>query len=214
MSNKLYSKVFMWMFIGLMISAITAHIISSNEALLNAIYDGPWFMGLIILEIVLVIFLSLKITKISPRSAKISFLVYSLINGMTLSYIFVFYQLTSIALIFGLTSLIFGIFSLIGFTTKLDLSKLGTIAFMGLIGIIIASLINLFLKSPGLDYILSIIGILVFVTLIAYDIQKIRRISALIPNEDNAAIYGALELYLDFINIFIRLLHLFGKAKE
>lgn len=214
MNDKLFSKVYMWMFIGLLTSALTAYFVSISPGLLNAVFGSNWYIGLIILELVIVIFLSMKIRDLSPTAAKLSFLVYSLINGMTLAFIFILYQLTSVALIFGLTALIFGIFSFVGFVTNIDLTKMGSIAIMGLIGIIIASIINMFLRSSGLDLLLSIVGILVFIALIAYDTQKIKRISSYIPNEDNAAVYGALTLYLDFINIFLRLLRLFGKARD
>lgn len=214
MKDKLFSKVYMWMFIGLLVSAVAAFVVSTNELLVNAIYGGSWYIGLIILELVIVIYLSRKIRDLSPSAAKLSFLVYSLINGMTLASIFIIYELGSIALIFGLTALIFGAFSLIGFVTKVDLSKIGSIAFMALFGIIIAYIVNMFLQSAGLGLSLSIVGILIFIVLIAYDTQKIKAIATYIPNEDNAAVYGALILYLDFINIFIRLLHLFGRARD
>lgn len=214
MNDKLFSKVYMWMFIGLLVSAVTAYFVSISPTLINTIFGSNWYIGLIILELVVVIFLSMKIRDLSPTAAKLSFIVYSLINGMTLAFIFILYQLTSVALIFGLTALIFGVFSIIGFVTKIDLTKIGSIAIMGLFGIIIASIINMFLRNTGLDLVLSIVGILVFIVLIAYDTQKIKRISSYIPNEDNAAVYGALTLYLDFINIFLRLLRLFGKARD
>lgn len=214
MNDKLFSKVYMWMFIGLLVSAVTAYFVSISPTLINTIFGSNWYIGLIILELVVVIFLSMKIRDLSPTAAKLSFIVYSLINGMTLAFIFILYQLTSVALIFGLTALIFGVFSIIGFVTNIDLTKIGSIAIMGLFGIIIASIINMFLRNTGLDLVLSIVGILVFIVLIAYDTQKIKRISSYIPNEDNAAVYGALTLYLDFINIFLRLLRLFGKARD
>ncbi len=214
MNDKLFSKVYMWMFIGLLVSALTAYFVSISPTLINTIFGSNWYIGLIILELVVVIFLSMKIRDLSPTAAKLSFIVYSLINGMTLAFIFILYQLTSVALIFGLTALIFGVFSIIGFVTNIDLTKIGSIAIMGLFGIIIASIINMFLRNTGLDLVLSIVGILVFIVLIAYDTQKIKRISSYIPNEDNAAVYGALTLYLDFINIFLRLLRLFGKARD
>lgn len=214
MKDNLFSKVYLWMFLGLMVTAISAFLVSTNEALLTAVYANNWYIGLMIIEIILVIYISRKIRDLSTNAARLSFLIFSFVNGMTLAFIFILYQLTSITMIFGLTALIFLIFSLIGFFTKLDLSKYGSIAIMGIIGIIIVSLINLFLKSSGLDLALTILGLLLFIGLIAYDTQKIKKISSYIPNEDNAAIYGALTLYLDFINIFIRLLSLFGKSRD
>ena len=141
--------------------------------------------------------------------------LYSFITGLTLSYIFLVFLLPSILIIFLAAAFMFGIFGLIGYFTKVDLSKLSTILLMALLGIIIASVINIFLGNATIDMIISIVGIIVFVIFVAYDIQKAKLFATLdtIP-EDNLAIYGALNLYLDFINLFLHLLSMFGNSRD
>ena len=171
------------------------------------------YILLIIVEFVLVIFLSARVHKMQPNTAKIVFMLYSIVTGLTFSSIFVVYQLQSILIIFLVTSGIFGIFSLIGYKTNIDLSKFSTYLFMMLIGIIICSIINAFLGNSVFDIIISCISIIVFIGYTAYDVQKIKRLANSSVSE-NVAIIGALELYLDFINIFIDLLRLFGKNRD
>lgn len=211
--NKIFSKVFMWMFIGLFVSFITGIYVSSNQTMLENVYSNI-FIWFVLAEFGLVIYLSARINKMSFNSAVISYLLYSFVSGLTLSIIFAVYQFSSIIMVFGLTSLVFLIFSLIGYFTSIDLTKLGTILFMGIIAIIIASIVNIFLGSYQLDLISIILGIIIFMGFIMYDIQKIKRMTLMIPDTDKAAIFGALQLYLDFINLFIRLLSLFGKSKD
>ena len=148
-----------------------------------------------------------------PTTAKISFLLYSFVSGLTFSSIFVTYQLSSIMYVFLIAAVVFGIFALIGAYTKKDLSKLGTYLAMGLFGVILITIFNLFIGSSTTVLILSIVSILIFIGYTAYDVQKILRLydNSILP-EDNLAIYGALELYLDFINIFLDLLQLFGDS--
>ena len=149
----------------------------------------------------------------SPTTARICFLLYSFITGITFGAIFIVYQITSIIYTFLITAIVFGLCALIGKTTKMDLTKMGSYLIIGLFGVIICSIVNIFLKSTGFELILSIITIIIFLGLTAYDIQKIQRLEGIIP-EENLPIYGALELYLDFINIFIELLRFFGKAND
>lgn len=212
-SNKVFSKVFFWMFIGLAITFGVGYYISLNENMLyNVFKTYYWF--LIIAELVVVIFLSARIRKIKPINAKILFCAYSFLTGLTFSSIFVVYQMTSIIYVFGITSLIFLIFALIGYFAKLDLTKIGTYLFMILLGVIICSIVNMFVGSSSFNLVITIICLIVFIAYIAYDIQIIKRNLYLIPEEDNLAIYGALQLYLDFINIFLRLLQLFGRNND
>ena len=147
-------------------------------------------------------------------TAKILFCVYSLLTGLTFSSIFVVYQITSIVYVFGITSLIFLIFALIGYFTKIDLTKIGIYLFMALFGVIICSIINMFVGSETFNLGLTIICLIIFIIYIEYDIQIIKRNLYMITEEDNLAIYGALQLYLDFINIFLRLLQLFGRGRD
>lgn len=211
--NKTLSKVFTWMFIGLLITFLTGYYVSLNEFALARIFSGYTYIFIAIIEFILVIYLSARITKMSPTTARICFLLYSFITGITFGAIFIVYEITSIIYTFLITAVVFGICALVGKTTKLDLTKMGSYLIIGLIGVIICSFVNIFLKSSGFEMLLSIITIIIFLGLTAYDIQKIKRLEGIIP-EENLPIYGALELYLDFINIFIELLRFFGKAND
>ena len=211
--QTILSKVFGWMFIGLLVTFLTGYVVSLNPNMLMNALSGIGFWLIIIAELFLVIFLSARITKMQPTTAKISFLLYSFVSGLTFSSIFVTYQLSSIMYVFLIAAVIFGIFALIGAYTKKDLSKLGTYLAMGLFGVILITIFNLFIGSSTTILILSIVSILIFIGYTAYDVQKILRLydNSILP-EDNLAIYGALELYLDFINIFLDLLQLFGDS--
>ena len=211
--NKTLSKVFSWMFIGLLITFLTGYYVSLNEFALERIFSGYTYIFITIIEFIIVIYLSTRITKMSPTTARICFLLYSFITGITFGAIFIVYQITSIIYTFLITAIVFGLCALIGKTTKMDLTKMGSYLIIGLFGVIICSIVNIFLKSTGFELILSIITIIIFLGLTAYDIQKIQRLEGIIP-EENLPIYGALELYLDFINIFIELLRFFGKAND
>ena len=211
--NKIFSKIFMWMFVGLAITFGVGYYVSLNENMLYNIFKS-YYVILIIIELALVIFLSAKINSMQPTTAKLLFCLYSFVTGLTFSSIFVVYQITSIIYVFGITELLFLIFALIGYYTKIDLTKIGTYLIMGLIGIIICSIINMFIDSAAFNMTYIIIGLIIFIIYVAYDIQVIKNNLYNIENEDNQAIYGALQLYLDFINIFLRLLQLFGKNKD
>lgn len=208
-----YSKVFMWMFIGLLVTFATGYFVSTNERMLISIFSSSIYFFLIIAELVVVIFLSARLHKMSETTAKISFILYSFLTGLTFSSVFVVYQITSILYVFLVSALLFGIFAVIGATTKIDLSKLGTILLMLLVGIIICTIINLFIGSQGFNLVLCIIGLVVFMIYVAYDMQKIKQLENIYEG-DKLAIIGALELYLDFINIFLRLLQLFGRSRD
>lgn len=213
MGKNIFAKVFLWMFIGLLITFGTSFYVSTQEFLAwNVLKLGwVWF----IIELAIVIFLAARITKMSSFTAKLSFALYSFVTGLMLSYIFIIFSLPSILLVFGVAALMFGIFGLYGYFTKVDLTKISSILAMGLVGIIIVSLINIFLGNAMVDTIISIVGIVIFTLFVVYDIQKIKSFSSFsnIPT-DNLAIYGALQLYLDFINIFLDLLNLFGNSRD
>lgn len=213
MEKNIFAKVFLWMFIGLLITFGTSFYVSTQEFLAwNVLKLGwVWF----IIELAIVIFLAARITKMSSFTAKLSFAFYSFVTGLMLSYIFIIFSLPSILLVFGAAALMFGVFGLYGYFTKVDLTKISSILAMGLVGIIIVSLINIFLGNAMVDTIISIVGIVIFTLFVAYDIQKIKSFSSFsnIPT-DNLAIYGALQLYLDFINIFLNLLNLFGNSRD
>ncbi len=212
MESNIMPKVYGWMFIGLLITFLTGFVVYTNPTMIANVFGSAWLFIIVILEFVLVIFLSARISKMKPVTAKVSFILYSFVSGLTFSSVFITYELSSIMLVFLITALIFGIFAVIGTVTKKDLTKFGSYLLMALIGIIIISIVNLFISIPQVDFIISIIVIIVFVGFTAYDVQRIKRLEKLsIIDENNLAIYGALQLYLDFINIFLELLNLMGK---
>lgn len=209
------SKIFGWMFIGLLVTFLTGYGISLNPNMLLNVMSTTGLLLIIIAEFALVIFLSARITKMKPITAKISFLLYSFVSGLTFSSIFVVYEMSSIMFVFLITAVIFALFAILGATTKIDLTKVGTYLFMGLIASILVSIVNIFLNSSSLDFMLSIIFVLIFIGLTAYDVQRLGRISQLsLIDEDNLAIYGALELYLDYVNLFLHLLSILGSSRD
>ena len=213
MKNNLYSKMFMWMFIGLMITFLTGYYVSTNPNMLYNIFATKLYWVIFIAELITVVVLSARIMKMSKNGAIFGFLLYSFITGLTFSSIFVLFKMSSIMFVFLITAILFLVFALIGYFTKMDLTKLGSVLFMGLLGIILASLLNLIFKSESFDLVLIILGIIIFIGYIAYDINKVKRLEGMI-DEDKLAIIGALDLYLDFLNLFIRLLQLFGKSND
>ncbi len=214
--QEVYTKVFAWMFLGLLLTFGTGFTVANNFKLLEMIFQGPTVWILMIAEFAIAIFLSARIYKMSSTTASICFIIYTILTGLTFSSIFVVYKLSSIIFIFGLTAVIFGIFAFLGAVLKIDLTKFGTYLFMILIGIIISQIVNIFLKSQIFDLVTTSIGIIVFMLYVAYDMQKVKQMceynSGL--SATNLAIIGALELYLDFINIFIKLLRLLGKSRD
>ena len=212
------TKVYNWMALALLLTGLVAYITADSDWLVQAIFGNKLlFFGLIIGEFALVGYISARIKKISSSTATLLFLAYSFLNGLTLAFIFMAYTSESISSTFIITAGTFGAMSLYGYTTKSDLSKIGNIAFMALIGIIIASVVNMFLQSSTLMWIITYVGVLIFVGLIAYDTQKLKRIAINgFENEESmakGAILGALTLYLDFINLFLFLLRIFGNRK-
>lgn len=208
--NKLIAKSFLWMFIGLLTTFITGYVVCLNEQALALTLSG-FYIILVIVQLILVFVLSKNLFKMKPTTAKILFIIYSMITGLTFASIFVVYEISSIIMVFILAALLFLIMGLIGYYTKIDLSKFSSYLLFGLIGIILASIINMFWINNTFTTIICIISILVFLGLTAYDIQKLKKLNM---NSDNAAIYGALELYLDFINIFIDLLRLLARNRD
>ena len=212
MNNKLMSKVFAWMAIGLLVTFGTGLFVSTNEVMYENIYRGAWYIIFAIIEIALVIFLSMRVMKMKATTAKCSFLLYSVISGLTFSSIFIYYELTSILYIFLVTAAMFGLLALIGYTTKIDLGKAAPYLFMGSFVLIIVFLINIFIGSNTVDGKPLSFNIFLFVGITAFDVQKLKMLKESGLPEDNLAIYGALDLYLDFINIFIHILSIFGKG--
>lgn len=216
--SVLMRKVYTWMAMALVITGICAYGVANSPALLSLIYGSSMTIVILcIAEFGLVVWLSARIGKMSLTTATMMFIIYSVLNGVTLSFIFLAYTQASIAKVFFITAGTFGLMALVGHTTKVDLSKMGGILLMALIGVIIASVVNIFIKSTGFDFILSIIIVLIFVGLTAYDTQKIKEMLLMAPDAgetaQKVALMGALSLYLDFINLFIHLLRIFGKRE-
>ena len=214
--NQLLSQTFMWLFIGLLVCFGVSYFTTLSDEAIQTVYgsfNGLGYIIFIVLELVVAVALSWGIRKLSPTLAKIFYLVYTALTGLTLSGIFIVYTGSSIALVFLITSILFGIFALIGKYTKLDLSKLGLYLFIGLIAIIIIEIINLFILSNSLNMILIIATIVIFLGYIAYDIHMLLK-SNFLDDSENKPIYFAFQLFLDFINIFIELLKLFGKNRD
>lgn len=214
----LMRKVYVWMTLALAITAITAYGVATSPLLLQTIIGNPiMFWGLIIAEFGLVIWMSARLHKLSLSTATLLFILYSAVNGATLSMIFLAYSIQSIASTFLITSGTFGVMAAYGYFTKKDLTSWGRILLMALIGLIIAAVVNIFLKNSMMDLIVSGLGVLIFVGLTAFDSQKIKGWLATQEYADESAqkmaLMGALTLYLDFINLFLYLLRFFGRRE-
>lgn len=216
--RKFLTKVYSWMSLALLLSGATALIVANSPVLLNLIFGNKiGFPILAIGEIILVWWLSASIRKISTMTASIAFLIYSVINGATLSSIFYVFSLNSIVIVFLVSALMFIGMSLYGVFSKSDIMSFGRYFSMAIIGLIVASVINIFLKSSGFSWIISILTVVIFTGLTAYDTRKMLLVSQQADGSDmfqKASIIGALELYLDFINIFLALLRIFGKSRD
>jgi len=222
LAKTFMANVFLWMTLAMVITAVTAYWFASDPSLIGSLVNSEtgqmsglgWFVMLSPLGFVLL--MSFGYQKLSPVIMTLLFLVFSALIGMSLSFILIVYTAASVYKTFAITAGMFGIMAVTGYTTKTDLTKFGSLMFMGLIGIIIAMVVNFFLRSNTLEYIISVIGVLVFTGLTAYDVQKLKRIGSQPLDGANArklAIMGALTLYLDFINLFLFLLRLLGDRR-
>lgn len=212
--NNFYSKVFMWLFIGLLITFATGYYTLTNEELLNRIFSGGAYWIIFIVQIVLCLVLSIRIEKMQPTTAKILYVGYTALTGLTFASIFYMFEMTSVMYILLATAVIFGIFALIGSKTKVDLNKLGTYLLIGLLVIIVLEVVNIFMLNSTLNMVTAIIGVIIFIGYIAYDMQRIGRMNTSGYGNENYAILGAFNLYLDFINLFIELLKIFGRERN
>ena len=218
-STVFLAKTFNWMAVGLAITGVVAYLTAAS-GVAYSIIGSPIFYVLIFAELGLVFYLSARVSKIQASTASALFIGYSVLNGLTLSVIFLAYTSSSIAGTFFITAGMFGAMSVYGLVTKKDLSGWGSFLFMGLIGIIIASIVNIFLQSSAVSWVVSMIGVIVFTGLTAYDVQKIKRIGeeGIMSQGEEAirkgAVMGALTLYLDFINLFLMLLRFFGGSRN
>lgn len=214
--SDVLTKSFLFMFLALLVTGITSLIVARSTFWISVVRNPAPLIIFAILEIACVIGATFAMKRNNLVLSAVLFGAYSILNGVTLSIIFLAYQLGSIVQVFFIAAAIFGAMAVIGATTKKDLSNLGMICIVGLFGIIIASIVNMFLKSSGMDYVISIIGVVIFTGLTAYDVQKIKKMAATNVGYHPMVLglYGAMELYLDFINLFLYLLRLLGKAKN
>lgn len=215
----LMRKVYVWMTLALAITGFTAYSVANSPAILQMIFTNKLlFFGIIIAELALVWGVSAAINRLSLTTATLLFVLYSVLNGVTLSFIFLAYTAESVTSVFLITAGTFAVMAAIGSFVKTDLSSMGRILFMALIGVIIATIVNLFMRSSGLAMILNYAGVIIFVGLTAYDTQKIKQM--LLQAQDTSetaqkvALMGALSLYLDFINLFLYLLRILGNSRD
>lgn len=218
--RSIIKNVYLWMTAGLALTGVVAFGISNNPALMRSILGSPFlFFAIILGELALVMYLSARLMHMSAQAATLAFAVYSILNGITMSVIFLAYTGATISLAFFTTAATFGAMTLYAFVTKRDLSGFGHYLVMGVLGIIIVSIINIFLKSPAVYYFISYAGVLIFMGLTAFDTQRILQMSNQMSDSVEESMYiklsimGALKLYLDFINIFLFLLRIFGRRR-
>lgn len=227
LSNSFVANVFLWMFGALALSALTAYIFGTSENLISLLFtvtpQGGTRMSLFgwivtFAPLIIVMTMSFRVNKMKASSMMALFVLYSVLMGVSLSFIFTAFTSSSIFKTFIITAGMFGIMAIVGYTTNTDLTKFGSILLMALVGIIIATLVNFFMHSSSLDFIISIIGVIVFTGLTAYDVQTIKRIGMMGINEGETmtkiTIHAALNLYLDFLNIFLYLLRFFGNNND
>ncbi|WKC85441.1 Bax inhibitor-1/YccA family protein [Borreliella lusitaniae] len=217
--NRFLAKVFGLMSIGLLISAIFAYATSENQTIRAIIFSNSMsFMAIILIQFGLVYAISGALNKISSNTATALFLLYSALTGVTLSSIFIIYTQGSIVFTFGITAGTFLGMSVYGYTTTTDLTKIGSYLIMGLWGIIIASLVNIFFRSSGLNFLISILGVIIFTGLTAYDVQNIAKMDRMLQDDtevkNRMAVVASLKLYLDFINLFLYLLRFLGQRRN
>ncbi|MCK5846474.1 MAG: Bax inhibitor-1/YccA family protein [Bacteroidales bacterium] len=221
LAKNFISNVFSWMGIALAITAVTAYFFGTDEDLISMLYteNGMSGLGWVVMfaPFAIILIMNFGFNKLSYSALVAVFGIYSILMGMSLSFILLIYTSSSIFQTFIVTSLMFVVMAVVGYTTKTDLTKFGSLLMMALVGIIIASVVNMFMGSSTMDYIISFVGVLIFTGLTAYDVQKLKRIGAGIdfPSEhvNKLAIMGALNLYLDFINLFLFLLRFMGDRK-
>lgn len=212
-NTQVYPKMFTWLFIGLLITFASGYALTLNEQLMIQVL-ALGILPIAIIEIVIALVLGIRLAKMHPLTMKILYVIYSILTGVTFSVIFVAFEVSSLISIFIITAIIFALLAFYGYTTKRDLTKIGTIALIALLGIIIGGILNIFIfKSTMFDTVLTMLGVLIFIAYIAYDVNKVKQL-ILVIGEEKAAVYGAFQLYLDFINLFIRLLELFGKRRD
>ena len=211
MDNEIISKVFRYLGLGLIVTFLIAYFVSMNEFLLGLLFGTGVYIFIFILQIICTMWLSFGIRRMSSNTALMLYLGYSALTGLTFSTVFVLFDISSVCYVFFATSIIFLVFSYVGKNLDMDLTKIGIYALIGLLSVIVLEVINMFLMNNTLDIAICVVAIMIFVFYISYDIKRIELYSV---DDENMAIFGAFSLYLDFINIFIRLLRLFGKRRD
>ena len=218
LTNKVMRRVYVKMLVAMLVTAVTSIYVSGSETILRFIYGNTFVTwGLIISQIAVVLVLSGRLNKLSVTTATLLFYLYSVLTGVVFSSILLLYTASSVGMTFLITAGVFAAMSIYGFTTSNDLTKFGSIMFMALIGLIICSVVNIFLKSSGMEWIISLAGVAIFIGLTAWDTQKIKNAAMYAPDGTSAeklATIGALSLYLDFVNLFIYLLRFFGGSRD
>jgi FtsH-binding integral membrane protein len=210
-------KVYGWMFVGLAITAVVAFAVANSPTLLRYVLSNPiLFMGLIVVQLGLVFYLSAKVETLAPSTAMTLFVIYSALNGVTLSFVLLVYTGESIATAFFVTAGMFGAVAVYGSTTTRSLAGAGQFFFMGLIGILLASIVGIFWHNDTLQFLIAAIGVIVFTGLTAWDAQRLKLMAATVPEDRSGsyAVVGALSLYLNFINLFLMLLRLLGGRRD
>ena len=216
MTNEMktvFAKVFLWLFVGLALTFGVAYAVSTNETMVYNLFGNGRHLIVWIVQFVAVIVLATRIHKMSFITAMTLYLLFAFLTGLSLSAIFIIYEIISIVWVFGITSAVCLLFGLIGYYTKIDLTRLGPILFMGLMALILAMIVNMFIPNEAFNLALTVIGLIIFLVYVAYDIQVIKKKMHMVEDQNVVGIYGAFTLYIDFINIFIRLLRLFGNRK-
>ena len=218
LANKVMRRVYVKMLVAMLVTAVTSIYVSGSETILRFIYGNTFVTwGLIISQIAVVLVLSGRLNKLSVTAATLLFYLYSVLTGVVFSSILLLYTASSVGMTFLITAGVYAAMSIYGFTTSNDLTKFGSIMFMALIGLIICSVVNIFLKSSGMEWIISLAGVAIFIGLTAWDTQKIKNAAMYAPDGTSAeklATFGALSLYLDFVNLFIYLLRFFGGSRD
>jgi FtsH-binding integral membrane protein len=209
--------VYWWMFGGLAVTAVVALAVASSPAAMSTLISNRvLFFGIIIAELVLVVYLSARVSKLAPSTAGTLFLAYSALNGVTFALILLAYTGASVANAFFVSAGMFGALAVYGSVTKRDLSGMGRFMFMGLVGLVLAGVVSIFWQNDAMQFVMGVVGVLVFSGLIAYDTQRLRAMALQVSGEQTGAyaVVGALSLYLDFINLFLSLLRLFGDRRS
>ena len=217
LTNSVMRRVYFKMFLAMIVTAVTSVFVAGNEAILTLIFSSRVApIVLLVLQVGVVLILSGRIQKLSTGTASLLFYLYSVLTGVTLSVILLVYTASSIAQTFFITAAVFAAMSIYGYFTSNDLSRFGSIMFMALIGLIVCSLVNMFFKSSTMDWIISFSGVLIFIGLTAWDTQKIKYMTAYADESmvGKIATIGALNLYLDFVNLFLYLLRFFGDSRD